>query len=284
MKELLEQGFGMVLIGSVAGIGVLARMILWRYYRKLVKACREFGKTKNKTVAYIREDINRRWQCGLGMKNTLVYTECRLSECKTAGLRLGVLEGISEQSLILVLLSGGLFALAGVVWGCEVKDILFHLFFGGMTLLGLLLLELFAGLKEKHKRVRMTIRDYIENGIVTGSSYKLQTQEPPKAEKEEKKKSVSVSKKKERTSRVKSKKVRMKKHGKAQEEKRRLTEELLRDRRQLEARRAVELKSAEQKKEPVTEEVFTKEAVEEAAVTEFSYESLLSEVLAEYLA
>lgn len=285
MKELLEQGLGMVLIGSIAGLGIITRMILWRYYRKLVKSCREIGASNNKTVAYIREDVNRRKQCGLGMKSTLVYTECRLSECKTAGFRLGVLEGVSEQSLLLVLLSGVLSALAGIVWGCKLKVVLFLLFFSGCTLLVLLLLDLITGLREKHKRVCLSIRDYIENGAITGTEYRMQGKEQPKTgkEKKDKKKNARATEKRERRSRGISKKVSVKKHGKAQEEKRRLTEELLRERRQLEARRAVELKNREQEKETVAEAAFTKEVAEEAAVTEFSYESLLSEVLAEYL-
>lgn len=285
MKELFEQGLGPVLIGSIAGIGAITRMLLWSYYRKLAKACREFGKTKNKTVVYIREDISRRKQCGLGMKSALVYTECRLSECKTAGIRLGVLEGVSEQSLLLVLLSGVLCALGGVVCGLGINDILFLLFFCGMALLGLLFLDLFTGLREKHKRVRLTIRDYIENGAVNGPETMRQEAEQQNAAPsgKERRKRVRSTGKKEQRSREKQRRLRVKTHGKAQEEKRRLTEELLRERRQMEARRAVELKNMEQKKEPVTETVLTQEVQAEAAVTELSYESLLSDVLTEYL-
>lgn len=110
-----------------------------------------------------------------------------------------------------------------------------------------------------------------------------------------------------------------KKNGKAQEEKRRLTEELLRERRQMEARSFAQMRKAEaewQEKEVQaimpeesdrqkvcetevqaalpempTEKESRKEAadaavraVEEAAATKVSYEMMLSDVLAEYLA
>lgn len=282
MKDLLEQGLGVLLTGTVFGISMLVRLILLGYYSRVGKACKEFERTGNRTIVHIREDLNRRLQQNVGMKSALVYTECRIAECKVLGIRLGVLEGILEQSVLLVVLSSILSAFAGVLWGCEVRQILLLLFVGGVSFFALLLVDLFLGMREKHKRVRLMIRDFIENGSVS----------KPSAEKEQIKADKAPKRGKKQT-------------GKAQEEKRRLTEELLRERRQLEARRFAEQKiflpeSTEMKVEIPKEvpiklvredteiESKTKEAVQqvqaEAAATEVSYEVLLDEVLAEYLA
>ena len=104
--------------------------------------------------------------------------------------------------------------------------------------------------------------------------------------------------------------VQSRKKGKAQEEKRRLTEELLRERRQLEARSFAEQRKKEQdvqveveqiqeeaaaamtqceetvvaEKACETVETLCREAIPERKEEELSYEQLLSEVLAEYLA
>ena len=323
MKELLEQGYGIFLVLGVAGIGLFVRILLVGYYGKLTRACSSFSGTNNKTISYIREDLSFRTKNNIGMKSVTVYTECRLAECRVCGIRLGTLEGISEQSLLLVVLSGVLLAFAGVLWNCDGRQILFLIFAGGVSFLGLLLTDVMTGLRAKHKRVRLAIRDYIENGVhaeKTGERLcmKENTERKRKEKKEKVQKSAKVTKTvKERT----IKGTGRKKNGKAQEEKRRLTEELLRERRQMEARSFAQMRKVETEEskkevrmaEPVfkvpefvdqlqevreTElqgDVQTTEvgagtvnsalhAVEEAAATRFSYEMMLSEVLAEYLA
>ena len=323
MKELLEEGYGIFLVLGVAGIGFLVRVLLMGYYGKLGRACESFGATKNKTISYIREDLSFRAKNNIGMKSVTVYTECRLAECKVCGIRLGTLEGISEQSLLLVVLSGVLLAFAGVLWNCDGRQILFLLFAGGVSFLGLLLLDVMTGLRAKHKRIRLAIRDYIENGVHTekcGNGLVLQGKSERK--KREKKEKVQKNGKESRYATVGTKcRAGRKKNGKAQEEKRRLTEELLRERRQMEARSFAQMRKTEAEepdretqtiipegterlqKEPEIESGITvredlieekesreKEidsavhAVEEAAATKASYEMLLSDVLAEYLA
>ena len=300
MKELLEQGYGLLPVLGVAGVGFSVRMLLAGYYGKLTKACSSIPGTNNKTISYIREDLSFRSKNNIGMKSVTVYTECRLAECKVCGIRLGTLEGIAEQSLLLVVLSGVLLAFAGVLWNCNGRQILFLLFAGGVSFLGLLLTDVMTGLRAKHKRVRLAIRDYIENGVyVEKSGERPLMKENRERKKKEKKEKVQKSAKVSKTVKagtVKGK--RYKKNGKAQEEKRRLTEELLRERRQMEARSFAQMRKtkAELPAEvtgTVTEaETESKEealdsavhAVEEAAVTKFSYEVMLSEVLAEYLA
>lgn len=337
MKELLEQGYGILLVIGVAGIGVLVRILLMGYYGMLGSACSSFGETKNKTISYIREDLSFRAKNNIGMKSVTVYTECRLAECKVCGIRLGTLEGISEQSLLLVVLSGVLLAFAGVLWNCDGRQILFLLFTGGVSFLGLLLVDVMTGLREKHKRIRLAIRDYIENGVhVERNGERPLLQEKPEQRKREKKEKVQKSVKvKTSASSGTIKGVGRKKNGKAQEEKRRLTEELLRERRQMEARSFAQMRKAEaegpEKESRVQTPELTRElhvepesqaplqvklteqenelrvtvpvkpiekehglreetvnaavrAVEEAAATKVSYEVMLSEVLAEYLA
>lgn len=315
MKELLEQGGGFVFIGIVAGVGMLVRVLLFAYYTVLVRACREPGTTKNRTLVYIREELNRRERENLGIKSAAVYTEYRLAECKVCGIRLGILEGIAEQSVFLVMLGGVLVALAGVLWGSNTRSILLGLFVSGVTVLIMLMADLTTGLREKHKRIRLCIRDYIENSPALFGENISNVLPAVNNEKAEKKEERSRKNEAKREAKKEKKEVRnlrrdkpivqtRKKNGKAQEEKRRLTEELLRERRQMEARHLAERREKEQKAVPelvvqesrdVLSKIMPKEAeetvktpvqqaAEEAAATTISYETLLREVLAEYLA
>ena len=296
MKELLEQGLGIMVIGGVAGIGIFVRLILLGYYGTLSYACKRMERTKNKTIAYIKEDLKKRAGQAFGIRNAMTYTECRLAERKVCGVRVGVWESMMQYSVVFVVLSGALVALAGALAECGDKFVLHMLFLGGVAIGSLVFVDLLTGIREKDRRIRLCIRDYIENcGNVYGGS--------------------AEAAKKARNCRKadKPKKVVSKKNGKAQEEKRRLTEELLRERRQLEAR-----SFAEQRKKERTEECPVQQVQAEAAVavTEMpdpveqeeemlrvpsineegpeakaeekpqddSYELLFREVLAEYLA
>lgn len=312
MKEWLELGNGLVMLGTVAGAGVLVRLLLLCYYGRLYKECKRVETSRHKVIRYIREDLKRRGEKGQEIKNAATYTECRLAECKVLGIRIGWLENMLMYSSLFVLVCGVMTAFAGALLGCEDRTVLFLLFVSGVTVLGLLAADMILGLRDKYRRIRLLIRDYIENNWSVRAEWLEDNLMPEElaamvVEKEEKPKR---SKQKKQVIKDKPVKAESKKKGKAQEEKRRLTEELLRERRQLEARSFAEQRKKEQDVQVVAEQV-----QEEAAVTvshcpepampnsvceaeqilrqknepekkeaEFSYELLMREVLAEYLA
>ncbi len=152
-----------MLTGMILGIGLAARLVLWVYYALLGAACKHPDSTKNKAICNIREELRERIESGIGIRSAAIYMECRLAKCKVLGIRLGVWEGISEQAILLVMLTGTLSSLGGVLWECESKLVLAMLFLGGMSAVVLLSADLLIGLREKHNRTRLCIRDYIEN-------------------------------------------------------------------------------------------------------------------------
>lgn len=321
MKEWLEQGAGLIIIGTVGGIGLVVRMLLFGYYGRLYKECKRFEKSRHKAIGYIKKDLKQRVENGQEIKNALTYTECRLAECRILGFRIGWLENLMVYSTLLVLLCGVMTAFAGALSGCEERTVLGLLFVSGVTVLGLLATDMVLGLRDKYKRIRLMIRDYIENNWSVRAEWLEDNMVPEEllernVKKEEKTKPVREKKK---VSKDKPVKVKNRKKGKAQEEKRRLTEELLRERRQLEARSFAEQRKREQDvqveveqvqeeaaaavtqcEEPVTiaqsvatgveesrseaEQTLCRKPEPERKGSELSYEILMSEVLAEYLA
>ena len=247
MKEWLEQGAGLILIGAAGGVGLIVRMLLFGYYGRLYKACKRFEKSRHKAVAYIKEDLKRRGENGQEIKNAMTYTECRLAECRVLGFRTGWLENWLLYSPLFVLVCGVMAAFAGTLSGCEERTVLSLLFVNGVTVLGLLATDMVLGLRDRYKRIRLMIRDYIDN------SWSVRAEWPEDNLLSEELSEWSVKKKEERNvigekksvSKDKPVKMKVRKKGKAQEEKRRLTEELLRERRQLEARSFAEQRKRE---------------------------------------
>lgn len=303
MKIILEQGFGVLGIGALTGICVFVRLCLFVYYTRLSKACGSFWKSTHKALVYIKKDLKQRADGHQKIKNSMVYTECRLAECKVGVVRLGTLECIMQQSVLLVPLCGIMIAFAGVLSGCGHRDIFSILFVSGAAVVLLLLLDLCGGVKEKHRRVRLYIRDAIENSRERTEEKQEECVKVVRSKKEKRKEKREErrNEKKIRNIRDKQMTTGKRKPGKAQEEKRRLTEELLRERRQLEARSLAELRKRENKEETELQQVCAEAAITEQPVVhvmpepekeddaerdvpqEFTYEALLSEVLAEYL-
>lgn len=288
MKQFLEAGGGLLLTGSLTGLGVLARVVLLSYYSLLGHACRRLHETKNKTVRKMKDGLRKRLEKGNEIRSISVYTEHCMAEQRLAGLRVGVWENVSMQTILLATLTGSVGALGGILWECKAGCILEQLFAVGGSVLLLLTLELVFGISEKRKRVRLCLREYMENVWLPEAALEEQEtvsvhsakRELRKAKREEKKKAGAAMAEKKR-------KKAKKKRCKAQEEKRRLTEELLRERRMLEARQLTEQKRnesavPESPEKPAADE--KEQAVAEAAATDISYESLLRNVLSEYLA
>lgn len=273
MRELLEQGWGLAGIAAVSGVGVLARLLLLGYYGMLCRACGRFEITKNKTVAYIRDDLEKRAGRQQEIKNALTYTEYRLAERRVCGFRIGSLETAMPYSVLLTGVSSVLLSMAGLLTESEHQTVLRLLLSGGMSVAGLMVLDVVSGLRERNKRVRLRLRDYIENSwAVSGagasdeeevaSSFlqkrvsRAERKEGRKAERQKKKERKAEQKERKKETRKTKKKLSVdkpkkagKKNGKAQEEKRRLTEELLRERRQLEARSLAEQRRKEREEE-----------------------------------
>jgi len=304
MKEWMEQGLGIAIIGGIIGAEVLARMVLFGYYIKLGNACKKIGTAKNKSLRYIKEGLKQQAIAGRDIKNAMVYTECRLAECRLFGIHVGAWEGVTEQSLLLVLLGSALCSLTAVMCNCAKDWSLNCLFFGGVGGILVVFLDIMTGMKARYRRIRLQIRNYIENSRWTEDA-EISESDIVKAEVPDKKVRCCEPTGKK----IKEKKVK-KRQGKAQEEKRRLTEELLRDRRCLEAKRIAERMEREKENEPVSdkEHIFAQqeqaeaeaaaataetETIQIAAVItseqekeeqpEMAYEVLLRNVLAEYV-
>ena len=280
MRELLEQGWGITVVFGIAGIGVIVRMLLLGYYGMLGRACGHFEDTGNKTIMYIRTDLMKRAERKQEIKNVLTYTEYRLAERRVCGFRIGSLEGMVAYSMLLTGMSCVLLFMASAFLECGTESTLNLLFSGGTSIACMIVLDAVTGLQEKKKRMRLRLRDYIENSWTENKEVQQKERRKKKEEtfgKREKRKNRSVDK---------PKKAGKKTHGKAQEEKRRLTEELLRERRQLEARSLAEQRRKE-REETIPEQEgllpadMAEQVQEEAAVTELSVEQVKTEARAE---
>ena len=312
MKEWLEQGAGVMFIGGASGVGLLVRILLAGYYGRLYKESKRFEMSRHKVIMYIKRDLKYRVETGQEIKNANTYTECRLAECKILGIKICWLENLLLYSNLFVILCGVMTAFAVALLGGEERMVLFLLFVSGVTVLGLLAADMVLGVRDKYRRIRLMIRDYIENSWSVRAEWLEDNLTPEELSERLMKTEVKqkIVREKKCISKDKPVKAKKRRKGKAQEEKRRLTEELLRERRQLEARSFAEQRRRDQDVQTETEQVQEEaaaaviqceemkngemhreaeqtvhlESEQERKNEVLSYERLMSEVLAEYLA
>lgn len=316
MKQILEQGTGVLLCAALPAAGAVLRLAVFGYYTWLERACQRINETENRTIHRLKTEINHRKKNGIGVGTEDAYTVFYLNTCSFAGISIQTMERICSSSALLSLLVCAILSGAGAYLGCATERVIGMLLLGAACATGLLLMDLFLGAEEKKKRILFYFEDLVRNiqgkpeedkkkdaervlafPLITeinrtGNAEKTTEMEDVRRET---KTGVPAAKKEENGKRAEMT-GKNRKEGRAQEEKRRLTEELLRERRQLSARQYIEETAASETaafgKGTFGAEVLETEpgniqkAREECAVTENDtdkYEKILRSVLAEFL-
>ena len=298
MKQMLEQGTGAFLCAVLPAAGAILRFVLFAFYTHLEKACQRMKDTENKTIHRLRTELRRRKKNGTGEKTIDSYTGFYLGSCRLFGIPLQTLERVSNRVPVMSLLVSGILACSCIFFQLDPGRVLGMLFFGVLYATGLMLIDMFFGIEEKKNRICFCFCDFarvlfaaeeapeqspmeqvLAFPLVTERLSKTTETEEREPQKEGKK-AASPAKKEEAGKRPEAGKG--KKEGRAQEEKRRLTEELLKERRQLNARQYKESKTEGEEEQGIA----PKGVQEEFAAAENDtdkYEKILRSVLAEFL-
>lgn len=255
MKQFLEQGMGTALCAILPAAGFVLRLVLYGYYTSLENACQKIKETENRTIHKLRAELRRRRKNGERTEPESVYTDFYLSTCRFAGMPVQTLERISRGAAWMSLLVGCVLSGACMYFGSEVKYALGMLFLGVVLTTVLLLIDLFFGISEKKQRIQFYFGEYAKEFFAeTGGEAEKKSSDrvlafPLKFEKnkpEPEEEELEEAEPKKETRRSTAKKddagkkaegaVKSRKEGKAQEEKRRLTEDLMKERRQISSR------------------------------------------------
>ena len=163
MDKWLEQGYAIWLIVAVTAAGILARSILWGYYRQILLACQNMSSTKNRAIRGMREQFVNRYQAEFGVHNVDIFVDKYLINCRLCKILLSTWENFCGQTVWCSLLFSALSAFLTMLYGLSSKLILSTIFVG---LCGTTLLIIFDGmgqLSTKKRRLRTCLRDYLEN-------------------------------------------------------------------------------------------------------------------------
>ena len=143
--------------------GCVLRIILAGYYRILLRALKRMKTTKNKWMQKMKEQFILRYQAMLGVQNVESFVEKFFSERRFLGISITAWTGLHIQLVSLCLLLGAAEAMYSCVKGASTELVLMSMFQGIWTSALLLLVDGFCMVSGKVEALKNGMQDYLEN-------------------------------------------------------------------------------------------------------------------------
>lgn len=171
VDRLFESNLLIYIMLGLGGVGILLKIIVSCVYRKLIKAANHMGTTNHKMLKALRTKFETNYSMNLGVNNVDIFVDKYIYTQKFCGIHLYTWENLSGQVLLLCMLIGAVGAIAGLLYECGKSEILLTLFTGVSVSAMLILLEYFLNLPIKKYVIRINIKDYLENFLVSKLEY-----------------------------------------------------------------------------------------------------------------
>ncbi len=148
---------------AACGFGCTFRIILAGYYRIHLRALKCMQTTQNKWMQRLKEQFILRYQAMLGVQNVESFVERFFSERKILGISVTSWTGLHIQLVSFCLLLGAVYAMYQCVKGAATEVVLSSMFQGIWTSALLLLIDGFCMVPGKVEALKNGMCDYLEN-------------------------------------------------------------------------------------------------------------------------
>lgn len=151
--------------GTIAAcvFGCVLRIILAGYYRILLRSLKCMKTTKNKWMQKLKEQFILRYQAMLGVQNVESFVEKFFSDRRIMGISVTAWTGLHIQLVSLCLLLGAAEAMYNCVQDASTEIVLMSMFQGIWTSALLLLVDGFCMVPGKVEALKSGMQDYLEN-------------------------------------------------------------------------------------------------------------------------
>ena len=161
--ELYEEKWLIYAIFIAGGIGLLGKLVVAFTYGSLVRASNEMGSSQNKLMKLLCLKFETFYKLKIGVNNVDTFVDKYVYKQKFCGIGLSTWENFSGQMTIICLAG----AVLGSIWGyflhCGQHIILFTFLCGMSVAMVLIVFEGLVDIRGKKARLRLNMRDYLEN-------------------------------------------------------------------------------------------------------------------------
>lgn len=160
---LFEQNMFIYVMLGLCTVGILIKFVLAKVYKTLVKASENVGTSKNKLIQSMKKKFEAFYKLKIGVNNVDIFVDKYILHHKLCGVFLSTWENICGQLLVLTVLIGSISTILGLIYECGKIQILSTFTVSLLTVGLLILLEGILNIGGKRERLRLNIKDYLEN-------------------------------------------------------------------------------------------------------------------------
>lgn len=185
-----QQNMFIYVMTGVAVIGLVQKIILGSYYKKMAYASENMGLTNRKPIKTLKTKFENSYKLDMPVNDVEAFVDKNLSKQRLCGISIRSWDRLGGQLTIFCVLIGMFGAFYGVLKDDTVKNILGTFLFGIFTGGFLLLIEASIGTKIKRERMMTNIKDYLDNYLVHRISPEARAEAAAGTVKEEEKKNT----------------------------------------------------------------------------------------------
>ena len=166
MAQLLEQNIFIYAITGVLLLGVLQKMILGTYYKKMVSASENMGLTTRKELKNLKTKFENSFKLNMSVQNVDAFVDKNIEKQKLCGLSLATWNKINWQLFLLCGVIGTAGTLYELLHEKTFEQVFFTITYTALAMAFSLLLETSFGVEQKKELASANMKDYLDNYLI----------------------------------------------------------------------------------------------------------------------
>lgn len=167
IKSLFESGAAYAIVASIAGLGLIFRIMEIMALRSIVskkdKKEKSNGKRPATFLTYLKTDYTKKYLTGKKVNNVDAFVDKHMINREFCGLSISTYKKICGLISIITVAITLLFGIWGKLYGREENEILSTFFVGLISMTLLISVDCLIGYEDRIKRYRASLISYIEN-------------------------------------------------------------------------------------------------------------------------
>lgn len=161
--EILRETFFIQGLAAALIIGILSKVMVWRSYRKLLRASREMDRPQRRWIGVLKKKFENYYQLDADVHNTGCIVDQYFENHKLLGITITFWEQIPEFCAILCMLLGCAGAARGIAQGTDIFLWLRSLMISAVVGFIIFMIDSLVQMDHMKRMIRTNLINFLEN-------------------------------------------------------------------------------------------------------------------------
>ncbi|MBS6558661.1 MAG: hypothetical protein KH355_00090 [Clostridiales bacterium] len=166
ITQLFHQNIFIYAMTGILLLGVIQKIILGTYYKKMVTASENMGMTTKKGLKNLKTKFENSFKLNMNIQNVDAFVDKNMDKQKLCGLSLMTWNRMNWQLFMLCGVIGTAGTLYELLNQAGIEQVMMTITYTGFTMAVSLLLETSFGMEEKRELVLANMKDYLDNYFI----------------------------------------------------------------------------------------------------------------------